>query len=157
MKAQNLLRVSHRAKQLRLNNAHKNFYHQAAGYLQDIFLKTRNRLQHTRSSQWNFNVPNIKGIESNTFYFNAIKDWNSLPNNLKKLWEHTHLQKGSKEVPVTNGNRGSREGVSLPIGHTCTANKPRLNIAAFHKKGPIGNRPGQPSWVILGRNQIMLQ
>ncbi len=23
------------------------------------------------------------GIESNTFYFNAIKDWNSLPNNLK--------------------------------------------------------------------------
>ncbi len=79
MKELNLLRVSERAKQLRLNNAHKIFYHQAPGYLQENFVKTRNRLQHTRSSQWNFNVPNVRGIESNTFYFNAIKDWNSLP------------------------------------------------------------------------------
>ncbi len=75
---------------------------QALGYLQENFVKTRNRLQHTRSSQWNLNVPNVKGIESNTFYFNAIKDWNS----------YIH-KKGSKEVPVTNGNRGSREYVYL--------------------------------------------
>ncbi len=87
-----MLRVSDRAKQLRLNNAHKIFYHQAPGYLQENFVKTRNRLQHTRSSQWNFNVPNVKGIESNTFYFNVIKDWNSLPNNLKNC-ENIHTYK----------------------------------------------------------------
>ncbi len=83
MKELKLLRVSDRAKQLRLNNAHKIFYHQAPGYLQENFVKTRNRRQHTRSNQWNFNVPNVRGIESNTFYFNAVKDWNTLPNNLK--------------------------------------------------------------------------
>ncbi len=84
MKKLNLLRVSDRAKQLRLNNAHKIFYNQAPGYIQENFVKTRNRLQqHTRSSQWNFDVLNVKGNESYTFYFNAIKDWNSLPNNMK--------------------------------------------------------------------------
>ncbi len=92
MKELNLLRVADRAKQLRLNNAYKIFYHQAPGYLQGNFVKTRNRLQHTRSSQWNFNVPNVKGIESITFYFNAIKDWNSLPNNLKNC-ENIHTYK----------------------------------------------------------------
>ncbi len=69
-----------------------------------------------------------------------------------------YLQKGSKEVPVTNGYRGSREGVRFPNGHTCIANNPRLSIVLFHKKDPNGNRPvPRPSWVILGRNQIMLQ
>ncbi len=154
MKELNLLRVSDRAKQLRLNNAHKIFYHQAPGYLQKNFVKTRNRLQHTRSSQWNCNVPNVKGLESNTFYFSAIKDWNSLPNNLKNCEKiHTYIQKGSKEAPDTNGNRGSREGVCLPIGHTCTTNNPRPNIIVFHKKDSNGNA----SWVILGKNQLMLQ
>ncbi len=67
MKELNLLRVSDRAKQVKLNNAYKIFYNQAPRYLQENFVKTRNRLQHTRSSQWNFNVPNVKGNESNTF------------------------------------------------------------------------------------------
>ncbi len=92
MKELNLLRVSDRAKQLRLNKAQKIFYHQAPGYLQENFVKTRNRKQHTRSSQWNFNVPNVKGIESNIFDFNAIKDWNSLKNSLKNC-ENIHTYK----------------------------------------------------------------
>ncbi len=67
----------------------------------------------------------------------------------------TYIQKESKEVPATNGKRGSREG--LPIGHTCTTNNPRPDIVVFHKD-PNGNRPGpRPSWVILGRTLIMLQ
>ncbi len=68
IKELNLLRVSDRAKQLKFNNAYKIFYNEAPGYLQENFVKTRNRLQqHTRSSQWNFNVPNVKGNESNAF------------------------------------------------------------------------------------------
>ncbi len=115
---------------------HKIFYNQAPEYLQENF-KTRNRLQqHTRISQWNFNVPNVKENESNTFYFNAIKDWSSLPNNLKNCENIHTYKKGSKEVPVTNGNRGSKEGVRFPIGHTCLVNKLRLNITVFHKKRP---------------------
>ncbi len=71
MKELNLLRISDKAKQLRLSNAYKISYNQALGYLQENFVKTRNRLQHMKGSQWNFNVPNVKGNESNTFYFNA--------------------------------------------------------------------------------------
>ncbi len=44
----------------------------------------------------NFNVPNVKGIESNTFYFNAIKDWNSLPDNLKNCENIHTYRKGVK-------------------------------------------------------------
>ncbi len=85
MKELNLLRVSDRAKQLRFNNAYKILHNQAPRYLQENFVRTRNRLQHTRSSQWNFNVPNVKESESNKFDFNANKDWNSLPKKPEKL------------------------------------------------------------------------
>ncbi len=114
IKELNLLRASDIAKQLRLNNAQKNFYHQAPGYLQENFVKTRNRLQHTRSSQWNFNVPNVKGIESNTFYFTAIKDWNSLPNNLKNCENiHTYKKGVKRYLLQTATEEGGREYVYL--------------------------------------------
>ena len=34
---------------------------------------------NTRSSNYNFVVPKIKGVESTTFFYNAIKGLNSLP------------------------------------------------------------------------------
>ncbi len=81
----NILRVpaTEKVKQLRLNTAHKIYYNHAPQYLQKSLKKARNRTQHTRNSQWNFVVPDVKRNESNTFYYNAIKDWNSLPNYLK--------------------------------------------------------------------------
>ncbi len=114
MKELNLLRFSERAQQRRLNNAHKIFYHQAPGYLQENFVETRNRLQHTRSSQWNFNVPNIQGIDSNTFYFNAIKDWNSFPNNMKNCGNiHTYKKGVNRYLLQTATEEAGREYVYL--------------------------------------------
>ncbi len=114
MKELNLLWVSDRGKQIRLNNAYKIFYHQAPGYLQENFLKTRNRLQHMRSSQWNFNVPNVKGIESNTFYFNAINDWNSLPKSLKNCENiHTYKKGVKRYLLQTATEEAGRECVFL--------------------------------------------
>jgi hypothetical protein len=44
------------------------------------FSKARDLHHHsTRGKQYNFVVPNANGMTSTTFYFNAIKDWNSLP------------------------------------------------------------------------------
>ncbi len=113
-----MLQVSDRAKQLRLNNAHKIFYNQAPGYLQENFVKTRNRLQHMRSSQWNFDVSNVKGNESNTFYFNAIKDWNSLSNNLEKCENIHAYKKGVKRYLLETAiEKAGREYVFLKDTH----------------------------------------
>ena len=38
---------------------------------------------NTRFSKKNFLIPTIKGCESSTFFYNGIKDWNSLPESVK--------------------------------------------------------------------------
>ena len=48
------------------------------------FSKARDLHHHsTRGKHYNCVVPNVNGMTSTTFYFNAIKDWNSLPIPLK--------------------------------------------------------------------------
>ncbi len=102
----NILKVPGRVKQLRLNITYKICYNQAPTYLQTKCNKNSDRGQHTRGSRGNFVVPNVKGAERNTFYFNAIKDWNPLPIELKTC-ENTvsfkkrvkkHLQKATEEA-----------------------------------------------------------
>ncbi len=92
----NMLRVPDRAQQLTLNTTHKIYYHQAPQYLKTNFKKAQDRTQHTRNSQWAFVVPDAKGNESNTFCFNGIKDWNSLPNDLKTCENICSLKKEVK-------------------------------------------------------------
>ncbi len=115
MKELNLLWVLDRAKQLRLNTAHKIFYNQAPEYLQEHFVKTKNRLQqHTRSSQWNFDIPNVKGNESNAFYLNSFKDRNSVPNDLKNCENiHTYKKGVKRYLLQTAKEEAGREYVFL--------------------------------------------
>ncbi len=114
-----MLRVSGRAKQLRLNTAHKIFYKQAPEYLQENFEKARNRQQqHARNRLWNFSVPNVKGNESNSLiFFHAVKDWNSLPDELKTCENIMFFQKRSKETPDTKGSRRGRECICILLGY----------------------------------------
>ncbi len=81
----NILKIPGTVQQLRLNITHKIYNNQAPIYLQTNFSKNHDRGQHTtgRGSHGNFVVPNVKGAEGNTFYFNAIKDWSKLPMELK--------------------------------------------------------------------------
>ncbi len=106
----NMLKIPGRVKQLRLNTIHKIYCNQAPTYLQTNFNKTRDRAQHTRGSHWNFIVANVKRAESNTFYFNAIKDWNKLLFELKTYENIASLKKKkrAKETPTTDGVRGGR-------------------------------------------------
>ncbi len=67
--------------------------------------KKRSRTQHTRNSQCDMVVLDVKGNASNTFYFSAIKDWSSLPNDLKTCENIYFLKKVSKKVSVADGNR----------------------------------------------------
>ncbi len=92
----NILRISGRVKQLRLNTAHKISYKQATKYLDANFKRAKDRAQPTKRSQWNYIVPKIRGAESKTFCFSAIKDWDSLPEQLKKCENITPLKNGVK-------------------------------------------------------------
>ena len=51
---------------------------------------------NTRSSQHNFVVPKIIGVESSTFYYNTIKYWNDLPNTIKAVDNLDQLKKQVK-------------------------------------------------------------
>ena len=81
-----LLNVEHRVKQLRLNHVFKIYNNKCPSYMNENFTKVNeHHTYNTRSSQHNFVVPKIIGVESSTFYYNAIKDWNDLPNTIKAV------------------------------------------------------------------------
>ncbi len=74
--------------------------------IKHLLEKTRNRTQNTRNSQWNFVVPDVKGNESNTFYFNAVRNWNSLPNFIKTCENMCSFKKGViTKASVADGDR----------------------------------------------------
>ena len=52
--------------------------------MSEHFVKVSNIHNHnTRGSGENFVVRSVSGVAATTFYFNAIKDWNSLPLDVK--------------------------------------------------------------------------
>ena len=85
LNALNMLKVSDRVKQLRLN---LKFFKIRNG-LSPTYLTFNFRdvsSQHylgTRNSMHNCFVPHVKGANKTTFYYNAIIDWNDLPSTIK--------------------------------------------------------------------------
>ena len=82
--------VGERVKFLRLCHTHKIFYNISAPYLHGNFVRVREvhtctGRYDTRSSSFNFRVPNVKGAASSTFFNCAIHDWNSLPKEIKRI------------------------------------------------------------------------
>ncbi len=79
-----VLNVEDRTQQIRLHNTHKVYCELAPKYSMTNFNKSRNRRgMNTRHRAYNFNLPRVTGEEEGTFYYNAIKDWNGLPDRLK--------------------------------------------------------------------------
>ena len=75
-----------KAKQLRRHNAYKIFNNMAPAYRMDNCNRHTDRLGlGTRRRAYNFVTPSVVGQESDTFYYCAIKDWNSLPDSLKEI------------------------------------------------------------------------
>ena len=82
----NLLIVETRLKQLRLNHVHIFFYNLSPQYLKENFVPLNDVHQYnTRGSRYNFLVPRCRSVDSSTFYYAGIMDWNSLPEWLKEL------------------------------------------------------------------------
>jgi len=106
----NLLNTEYRAHQLSLNLVHKVFYNNSPIYLNENFTKLNNSSRYnTRSKQFNFFVPSIKGATSKTFYYNGIKLWNSLPRDLKETENNNCFKKHLKNYLSAEMSRHEAE------------------------------------------------
>ena len=72
------LNICNRVRQLRLNHVFNIYNNICPKYLHINFDRNESSF-NTRHSKKNFLIPTIKGCESSTFFYNGIKDWNSLP------------------------------------------------------------------------------
>ena len=57
----------------------------------------------TRGSAYNFKIPPLKGCDSQTFYYNAILDWNNLPDYIKSIENRTTYKTAVKRHLFTTG------------------------------------------------------
>ena len=81
-----LLNTQLRVSQLRLNHSFNIYHNECPSYLKKNFEMPLNIHSHyTRNSSINFSVPRTNCIGQTTFYYNAIKDWNNLPQEIKLL------------------------------------------------------------------------
>ena len=105
------LSVDDRVKFLRLCHSHKIFYNISAPYLHDNFVRvTEVHRYNTRSSSFNFRVPNVKGAASSTFFNCAIHDWNSLPKEIKRIKKSQPIYKCKQN---SSGKLCSPKGIML--------------------------------------------
>ena len=78
------LNVENRVKFLKLCHVYKIFDNSSPSYLKQFFTRTSTIHRYpTRGSSYNFHFPKVKSLASSTFYFSAIKEWNSLPDDIK--------------------------------------------------------------------------
>ena len=100
----NMLNVEDRAKQLRLYHVFNIYHDYAPQYLHQNFIKVSDsHVYNTRGSTYDFTVPAIKSCESESFYYNAILDWNNLPNNLKLISNRESFKRSIKRHLLTAG------------------------------------------------------
>ena len=95
----NMLKVSERVTQIKLNHIHKIWSNSCPIYLKEHFdriIDTELR-NCTRASRNNFFLPRVQKQAINTFFYSGIKDWNSLPTNIKQIQNvnafKVHVQK----------------------------------------------------------------
>ena len=83
----NMLYVEDRVKQMKLNHVFKIWNGYGPEYMREKFSKLSDTESRTctRASSNNFFLPRVRGQGINTFYFTAIKDWNSLPVSIKEI------------------------------------------------------------------------
>ena len=64
---------------------HEIFNGTGPSYLSEQFIKVSDVHHHfTRGCTENFIVPSVYGVAATTFYYSGIKDWNSLPSDVKQ-------------------------------------------------------------------------
>jgi hypothetical protein len=78
-----MLSVPDRVCQLRINHVFNIYHGRASEYLCENFNINQGNIRET--SNLNFITPNANLCSTNSFSYNAIKDWNSLPISIKNV------------------------------------------------------------------------
>ena len=92
------LNTKDRVSQLGLNVMHSIFYNRCPEYIKPFFTKVRDiHSYNTRGSDFNFQVPKINTITATTFYYNAIKDWNALPVQVREIQSKDAFKRSVKK------------------------------------------------------------
>ena len=103
-----MLSVNDRVKQLRLNHVYNIAHGNAPHYMcHNFILVNQTHSNNTRPSHHNFVQPRIKGKEDGSFFVNAIKDWNNLPENVKVKRGKINFKKFVKTHVLTEAKAGS--------------------------------------------------
>ena len=98
-KALNVLNIHNIAKQLGLNHVFDVFNERGLEYLRSHLTWVSNVHQYsTRNSVHNFKVSKSTTIISGSFYYNAIRDWNSLPSETKSITNKQLFKKSVKKT-----------------------------------------------------------
>ena len=83
----NLVNVDTRVKQLSLNHIHKLINNKCPAYMKENFVNVKDFHKYQNIIYY-YTIPNCQGPKSHTFYYSAIKDWNSLPEKLKTIQDN---------------------------------------------------------------------
>ena len=93
-----LLNVESRNMQLRLNHVFKIVNDKCPSYMKENFNFVKDvHTCNTRSSLYNFSLPNNCGKDNVTFVYSAISDWIALPNNIKTIKSNIKFKNSVKE------------------------------------------------------------
>ena len=88
-----MLDVERRVKQMRLNHVFNIVHNTSPIYLRQNFTTISHHYCNTSSANCHtFILPLIKQCQDKTFYYNAIKDWNDFPLNIKQIKSKTSFK-----------------------------------------------------------------
>ena len=100
----NLLSIEDRVAQLRLNHVFNIYHGSAPSYLSENFdLRSKSCRSTRSSSNLDFIVPRIKTCESEAFFYQAVKNWNDLPRDIKECKNREAFKKNVKEHLMKKG------------------------------------------------------
>ncbi len=98
------LPVKDRVVQLSLNLVHSIYQGTCPSYMLENFKRVNSVHSHgTRDSAYNFFVPQVNSITKTTFYYNAIKHWNLLPDRVKSIKCKASFKTEVKKIYVRVG------------------------------------------------------
>ena len=100
------LNVKRRVKQMSMNHVFNIVHNATPLYLRQNFTSISHHYCITRSANChNFILSSIKQCQDKTFYYNAIKDWNGVPLNIKQIKSKTSFKLSVKKRLITLLNR----------------------------------------------------